>query len=77
LADVYSEEYAHLEVFERVVIPEELQYAFFIEGGTLVENAMKACFDWKTRKNFAKGIEAEAGICIHSNRLFMEEAVIL
>jgi L-lysine 6-transaminase len=72
LADVYSEEYAHfLEVFERVVIPEELQYAFFIEGGTLgVENAMKACFDWKTRKNFAKGLETEAGICIHFKQAF-------
>lgn len=72
LADVYSEEYAQfLEVFERVVIPEELQYAFFIEGGTLgVENAMKACFDWKTRKNFAKGLETEAGICIHFKQAF-------
>lgn len=72
LADVYSEEYAHfLEVFERVVIPEELQYAFFIEGGTLgVENALKACFDWKTRKNFAKGLDVEAGICIHFKQAF-------
>lgn len=72
LADVYSEEYAHfLEVFERVVIPEELQYAFFIEGGALaVENAMKACFDWKTRKNFEKGLDIEAGICIHFRQAF-------
>ncbi|CAA7196191.1 L-lysine 6-transaminase [Chryseobacterium potabilaquae] len=72
LADVYSEEYAHfLEVFERVVIPEELQYAFFIEGGALaVENAMKACFDWKTHKNFEKGSNIEAGICIHFRQAF-------
>ena len=72
LADVYSEEFAHfMEVFERVVIPEELQYAFFIEGGTLgVENAMKACFDWKTRKNFEKGLNVEAGICIHFKQAF-------
>lgn len=72
LADVYSEEYAKfLEVFERVAIPEELQYAFFIEGGTLaVENAMKACFDWKTRKNFAKGLQTEAGMCIHFRQAF-------
>lgn len=72
LADVYSEEYAHfLEVFERVVIPEELQYAFFIEGGSLaVENAMKACFDWKTRKNFEKDLDTEAGICIHFRQSF-------
>ena len=72
LADVYSDEYARfMEVFERVAIPEELQYAFFIAGGTLaVENAMKACFDWKTRKNFEKGLETEAGICIHFRQAF-------
>ena len=72
LADVYSKEYAEfLEVFERVVIPEELQYAFFIEGGAMgVENAMKACFDWKTRKNFEKGLNVEAGICIHFKQAF-------
>jgi L-lysine 6-transaminase len=72
LADVYSKEYADfLDTFERVVMPEELQYAFFIEGGTMgVENAMKACFDWKTRKNFDKGLDIEAGICIHFRQAF-------
>ena len=72
LADVYSDEYAEfMEVFERIAIPEELQYTFFISGGTLaVENAMKACFDWKTRKNFEKGINKEAGICIHFRQAF-------
>ena len=72
LADVYSEEYARfMEVFERVVIPKELQYTFFISGGTLaVENAMKACFDWKTRKNFEKGLQTEADICIHFKQAF-------
>jgi len=72
LADVYSEEYAQfLETFERVVIPQELQYAFFIEGGTLgVENAMKACFDWKTHKNFQKDIQTEGSICIHFRQAF-------
>jgi len=72
LADVYSKEYADfLDTFERVVIPKELQYAFFIEGGALaVENAMKACFDWKTKKNFEKGFTTEAGICIHFKQAF-------
>lgn len=72
LADVYSKEYAEfMETFERVVMPKELQYAFFIEGGALaVENAMKACFDWKTKKNFEKGIQHEAGICIHFRQAF-------
>ncbi|HCN10869.1 MAG TPA: L-lysine 6-transaminase, partial [Chryseobacterium sp.] len=72
LADVYSQEFADfMEVFERVAIPEELQYTFFIEGGTMgVENAMKACFDWKTRKNFEKGLETEGDICIHFRQSF-------
>lgn len=72
LADVYSEEYAHfMEVFARVAMPKELQYCFFISGGALaVENALKAAFDWKTRKNFSKGIEKEAGICIHFKQAF-------
>lgn len=72
LADVYSDEYAHfMEVFERVAIPDHLQYAFFISGGTLaVENAMKACFDWKTRKNFENSINTEADICIHFKQAF-------
>lgn len=72
LADVYSTEYAEfLETFERVVLPKELQFAFFIEGGSLgVENAMKACFDWKTRKNFEKDLDIEAGICIHFKQAF-------
>lgn len=72
LADVYSEEYAEfMKVFERVVIPAHLQFAFFVSGGALaVENAMKACFDWKTRKNFEKGIDKEAGMCIHFKQAF-------
>jgi len=72
LADVYSQEFADfMNVFSRVVIPQELQYTFFIEGGTMaVENAMKACFDWKTRKNFEKDLDIEAGICIHFKQAF-------
>lgn len=72
LADVYSEEYAEfMETFARVAIPEHLQYAFFISGGTLaVENAMKACFDWKTRKNFEKELNTEGDICIHFRQAF-------
>ncbi|ACU07493.1 probable L-lysine aminotransferase [Flavobacteriaceae bacterium 3519-10] len=72
LADVYSQEFADfMDVFSRVAIPKEFQYAFFIEGGALaVENAMKACFDWKTKKNFEKGIDLEAGICIHFKQAF-------
>lgn len=72
LADVYSQEFADFMLtFERVLIPEHLQYCFFVSGGALaVENAMKAAFDWKTRKNFEKNINKEAGVCIHFRQAF-------
>ena len=48
--------------FGRVAIPDYLPYAFFISGGALaVENALKAAFDWKVRKNQAKGRSGELG----------------
>jgi len=72
LSDIYSEEFADfVEAFERVAMPKELSYAFFIEGGGLaVENALKAAFDWKTKLNFAKGIDKEAGKVIHFKEAF-------
>lgn len=62
-SDIYTAEQAEfLETFERVAIPEYLPYAFFVEGGALgVENALKAAFDWKIKKNFAKGFKEEKG----------------
>ena len=51
-----------LKTFERVAMPAYLPYAFFISGGALaVENALKAAFDWKVRKNFQKGYRREVG----------------
>jgi L-lysine 6-transaminase len=52
-SDIYTQAMAEfLETFSRVGIPDYLPHAFFIEGGALaVENALKAAFDWKTRKN--------------------------
>jgi len=51
-----------LETFARVAQSDALPYAFFISGGALaVENALKAAFDWKVRKNLIKGISAEHG----------------
>ena len=62
-SDIYTAEQADfLEAFARVAMPEYLPHAFFIEGGTLgVENALKAAFDWKIRKNFARGYNEERG----------------
>lgn len=72
VSDVYSEQFADfVDTFARVAMPEELQYAFFIGGGALaVENALKASFDWKTRKNLEKGIDKEAGMVIHFKQAF-------
>jgi L-lysine 6-transaminase len=63
LSDLYTVEYAwFLDVFGRVAKPSHLKYAFFIEGGTLgVENALKVAFDWKVRRNRARGVAGEKG----------------
>jgi len=63
LPDLYSVEYAwFVDVFGRLALPAHLRYAFFIEGGTLgVENALKTAFDWKVRRNRAKGIAGVKG----------------
>jgi len=72
-SDVYTFEMADfVETFARLAMPEYLPYVFFIEGGALgVENALKAAFDWKIRKNFAKGYKEERGTqVIHFRRCF-------
>jgi L-lysine 6-transaminase len=63
LSDLYTVEYAaFVDVFGRLAMPAHLRYAFFIEGGALgVENALKTAFDWKVRRNRAKGIPGERG----------------
>ena len=62
-SDVYTPHYARfVETFGRVGIPAELPHAFFVSGGALaVENALKAAFDWKVRKNKLKGYSGERG----------------
>jgi len=62
-SDIYTAEQAEfLETFGRVAIPPYLTHVFFVEGGALgVENALKAAFDWKVHKNFAKGYKEERG----------------
>ena len=62
-SDLYTVEMAEfVETFARIAVPESMPNLFFISGGALaVENALKAAFDWKVRKNFAKGIKEEKG----------------
>ena len=52
-----------LDTFARVAMPEEFKYAFFVSGGALaVENALKAAFDWKARKNIEKGLSPDLNL---------------
>lgn len=72
-SDSYSLPMAEfLQTFERYAIPSSLPHMFLIEGGALaVENALKAAFDWKVRKNLAKGIKKETGSkIIHFRQAF-------
>ncbi len=72
-SDALSVEFAEfVDTFARIAMPEYLPYVFFIEGGSLaVENALKAAFDWKIRKNFVKGYKQERGTqVIHFQKSF-------
>src|SRR5262245_26935848 len=63
LSDIYSVEYAQfVDTFGRLAMPAHLPYAFFVEGGALaVENTLKTAFDWKVRRNRARGIPGDNG----------------
>ena len=44
-----------VETFGRVAMPDDMPNLFLVSGGALaVENALKAAFDWKVRKNFER-----------------------
>ena len=63
-SDIYTEEMARfVDTFARVAVPgSHAAHLFFVEGGSVgVENALKAAFDWKVRKNFRKGYRREVG----------------
>ncbi len=72
-SDAYTVEMADfVQTLERLAMPESLQYLFFVEGGApAIENALKTAFDWKVRKNFARGERAELGSkIIHFRQAF-------
>ncbi len=56
-SDVYTTFYADfVQTLSEVVGVAELPHYFFIDGGSAgIENALKAAFDWKVRKNLAAG----------------------
>jgi L-lysine 6-transaminase len=63
LSDLYTVEYSwFVDTLQRLAMPAHFKYAFFIEGGALaIENALKVAFDWKVRRNRAKGIPGDKG----------------
>ena len=63
-SDTYTTLFAEfVDTFSRLAIPAtHNRHLFFVEGGSLaVENAVKTAFDWKVRKNFARGDSLERG----------------
>ena len=71
-SDIYSTEMAEfVDTMARVAQPSFLPYAFYISGGALgVENALKASFDWKVRKNIEKGNGEIGSKVIHFHGCF-------
>ena len=71
-SDVYSEEMAiFTATMKKIAQPDYLPYSFFVEGGALgVENALKAAFDWKVRKNLSKGNGEKGSKILHYRDCF-------
>src|SRR5690349_7520964 len=71
-SDVYTVAMARfVETFARVLGDPALPHLFFVEGGALaVENALKVAFDWKSRWNEARGIDAEGSQVLHLREAF-------
>ena len=63
-SDIYTAAYAEfVETFSRLAIAgSHAAHLFFVEGGAAgVENALKTAFDWKVRKNLARGAGSRKG----------------
>ncbi len=71
-SDVYSQYYAEfVRTLDDVAGLPGFQHFFFIDGGGLaVENALKAAFDWKVRKNLDAGRGEIGSKVIHLRQAF-------
>lgn len=71
-ADYYTKYMAEfVDTLARTAAPAELPHYFFIDGGALaVENAMKAAFDWKVKKNRAAGKGDKGQQILHFQNAF-------
>lgn len=72
LADMYTPEYAaFVDLFAEMGGRNNFTKYFYIEGGALaVENTLKTAFDWKVRKNIAKGKGEKGYQVIHFEQAF-------
>jgi L-lysine 6-transaminase len=70
--DLYSLNYASfVETFATKALGGHFKHVFFIEGGSpAIENALKAAFDWKVRKNLAAGRGEKGQQVIHFKQCF-------
>jgi L-lysine 6-transaminase len=71
-SDAFTAELAEFtEVFAAKAMPAPFRRLFFIEGGALaVENALKAAFDWKVRRNLARGRGELGSKVLHFRQAF-------
>ena len=71
-SDIYSTQMAEfVATMGKAVQPSYLPYAFYIEGGALaVENALKAAFDWKSRKNLQNNKPKGGDLVVHLKDCF-------
>ena len=72
-SDIYTSAYAEfVETFSRLAIPPtHSRHLFFVEGGAAgVENALKTSFDWKVRRNVARGAGEKGKKILHFRNAF-------
>lgn len=71
-SDIYSAETAEfVEIFTRLGAGPTMKHLFLVAGGSVaVENAIKVAFDWKVRKNLAKGLGEKGTKVIHFKECF-------
>ena len=71
-SDIYTTAYAEwVQAFATRAAPDYLPHLFWIDGGALaVENALKAAFDWKVRKNLERGGAEKGSKVIHFKEAF-------
>jgi L-lysine 6-transaminase len=69
--DFYSVPYARFVERLASMLPDGMRRLFFIDTGALaVENAMKAAFDWKAKKNLQRRIAGGADQILYFQRAF-------